>query len=312
MSGARLEYEALPVVSAAQLDQSTPEQRWLVETLWGAEAVGVIGGTPKSFKTWLGLEIAVSVASGTPCLGEFGVARPGPALIYLAEDSATVVRERLAALCAHRQVDLETLDVRVITVPTLRLDCEDDVRRLGATLRAHEPALLLLDPFVRMHVADENSAQAVASILAQLRDLQRTHQVAIIVVHHTRKNVRGGQHGQSLRGSGDFHAWVDSGLYITHEKQRLRLTIEHRAAPAPEPVYIDLVGQPPHLELVSAPDSEPSLEDRVLAALRRSEEPLRRTTLRSLLAINNTRLGDALAHLEQLGRVHRTPQGWAA
>jgi len=312
MSGARLQLEALPVVLAGRLHESTLEQRWLIESLWGTEAVGVIGGTPKSFKTWLGLELAVSVASGTPCLGEFGVPQPGPAMVYLAEDTATVVRERLVALCAHRRVDIQTLDVRVITVPTLRLDCEDDVNRLGATLEQHKPALLLLDPFVRLHTADENNVQAVAAILAHLRTLQRTHHVAIVVVHHTRKNSRGGQHGQSLRGSGDFHAWVDSALYLNHEKQRLRLTIEHRAAPAPEARYLDLVGEPPHLELVSAPDVEPNLEERVLIALRRAEEPLRRTALRGLLAVNNTRLGEALTQLEQLGRVRRTAEGWAA
>jgi hypothetical protein len=222
------------------------------------------------------------------------------------------VRERLTALCAHRDVDLEILDVRVITVPTLRLDCEEDVRRLDATLQVHKPRLLLLDPFVRMHAADENSAQAIAAILAHLRGLQRTHHVAIVVVHHTRKNTRAGQHGQSLRGSGDFHAWVDSALYLTHDKQRLRLSIEHRAAPAPEPVYIDLVGHPPHLELISAPGAEPSLDERVLAALRRADLPLTRTALRGLLAVNNKRLGDGLARLESLGRVRRTPQGWAA
>ena len=128
----------------------------------------------------------------------------------------------LAALCTHRGIDIESLDVRVITAPTLRLDCDDDVRRPDATLRAHKPRLLLLDPFVRMHTADENSAQAIAAILAHLRALQRTHHAAIVVVHHTRKNNRSGQHGQSLRGSGDFHAWVDSALYLTHHKQRLR------------------------------------------------------------------------------------------
>ena len=46
---------------------------------------------PKACKSWLGLEMAVSVASATPCLGTFPVREPGGVLIYLAEDSLEAV-----------------------------------------------------------------------------------------------------------------------------------------------------------------------------------------------------------------------------
>jgi len=63
----------LPVIRAADLDQEPPERRWLLRELWGHAAVGVIGGAPKCCKSWLGLDLALSVASATPCLGRFGV-----------------------------------------------------------------------------------------------------------------------------------------------------------------------------------------------------------------------------------------------
>ena len=223
------------VVRAVDLQQAPPEHRWLVETLWADQGVGFIGGTPKSLKSWIGLDLAVAVASKTPCLGHFQVRRPGPCLIYLAEDRADVVRERLEALAKARSLMLASLDVLVITTPALRLDRAEHCARLEATLATHRPRLLLLDPFVRLHRADENSAQEVAAILASLRELQRRHHLAITVVHHTRKSGGSRQPGQTLRGSGDFHAWADSALYLTHEKAGLRLTIEQRAAPAPEP-----------------------------------------------------------------------------
>jgi len=58
-----------------------------VEQLWGASSVGLIGGAPKCSKTWLGLDLALSVATGTPCLGHYAVPEPGPVLVYLAEDA---------------------------------------------------------------------------------------------------------------------------------------------------------------------------------------------------------------------------------
>lgn len=314
MNGAIARLTPLPVVRAAELQQAVAEQQWLIETLWTHRSVGLVGGTPKSLKTWLALELAVSVASGTACLGRFAVKHKGLALIYLAEDQPCDVRQRLQNLCEHRDVAMNQLDVLVITEPCLRLDDERDIERLDATLAQYKPTMLLLDPFVRLHRANENDAQEVARILASLRQLQRQHHSAIIVVHHTRKNQRSGQHGQALRGSGDFHAWADCALYLNHTSHNaLQMTIEHRAAQAPEPLYLRLVGQPPHPEIVQPDDEhQPGIEDRVLGSLRQSHNPMRRTVLRQLLAINNQRLGQALVTLENLGSIRRTDQGWIA
>ena len=61
-----------PVVRAGALEMpSTSSPLWLIENLWSARAVGIIGGAPKSLKTWLALEMAVALASGSPCLGSF-------------------------------------------------------------------------------------------------------------------------------------------------------------------------------------------------------------------------------------------------
>ena len=57
--------ESLPCVRACELLVEQEEQRWLIESLWGRSAIGLIGGAPKCCKTWLGLEMAVSVATGT-------------------------------------------------------------------------------------------------------------------------------------------------------------------------------------------------------------------------------------------------------
>ena len=68
--------------------------------------MGVIGGAPKCSKTWLGLDLALSVSTGTACLGRYAVPEPGPVLVYLAEDALPVVRERVGGMARHRGVDL--------------------------------------------------------------------------------------------------------------------------------------------------------------------------------------------------------------
>ena len=143
----RDDIEALPVIRAHCLEREPLEHRWLVEGMWPAEGVGVIGAHPKQGKTWLGLELAVSISSGTPFLGRFEVKQPGPALIYLAEDNDYAVRDRLEALCLHHRVPLSSLDLLVINVPQLRLDHRTQAIRLDVTLAKYRPRLLLLDPW---------------------------------------------------------------------------------------------------------------------------------------------------------------------
>ncbi len=168
----------LPVVPAGKLPTRPPEQRWLVEQVWSAEAVGIIGGEPKCGKSLLALDLAVSVASATPCLGRFPTARAGRVLLFAAEDPLPVVRERLEDLTAARGLDLQKLPLYVITASSLRLDQGDHRDRLCETVAKITPVLLVLDPFVRLHAIDENAAGEVAPVLAFLRQLQRKHPTA--------------------------------------------------------------------------------------------------------------------------------------
>jgi hypothetical protein len=300
--------------------------RWRIDQIWG-DGVGILGGPPKCAKSWCGLDLAVSLASATPFLGRFAVLDPGPTLVYLAEDALTQVRARIAGICLHRALDLASLDLHVITAPAVRLDQAADQARLAATLDRIRPKLLLLDPLVRLHRLDENSSADISALLGYLRELQRRFDVAIVVVHHMRKSIRA-HLGQALRGSGDLHAWNDHGAYLTRTGpggQHLRLTLEHRAAPALDPIALELVsradGNATHLQIIDASPipadaplaapAAPSLHDRVLSAIRHAGHPLSRAQLRAALRVNNNRLGHVLGELELAGRVRRSEAGIA-
>jgi RecA-family ATPase len=148
----------LPEVRAADLEELDPARRWLIEPLWIHAGVGSIGGLPKSCKSWMGLDMAVSVASGTPCLDTFPVRDPGGVLLYIAEDAGSLAKARLRGLCQHRGLDLNALPVDVITAAVVRLDLPLDQQRLAETISCRKPRLLLLDPFVRLHQVNENQA----------------------------------------------------------------------------------------------------------------------------------------------------------
>lgn len=307
--------EPLPVVRAASLEVEREEQRWLIEGLWARSAIGLIGGPPKCAKTWLGLDMAVSVATGTKALGHFPTATSGPVLVYLAEDALPQVRCRIEELCSGRHVDIHSLDLFVITSPVLRLDLHGDQQRLAQTIGQLRPRLVLLDPLVRMHRLDENSAAEISGLLGYIRDLQRRFDVAIVLVHHASKKQRS-QPGQALRGSSDLHAIGDCNAYLARNGQYLVLTLEHRAAASPEPMLLelDVHRNGTCLRVVegaaSAASSIPGLDEQILDALAGASEPLPRGVLRTRLRVNNQRLGDALRRLDDDHKILRTDRGW--
>jgi hypothetical protein len=309
------ENQSLPVVRVGEIRSDDNAQRWLVEGLWGSSSVGVIGGAPKCAKTWLGLDMALSVATGTACLGKYAVPEPGPVLVYLAEDALPIVRERVQGMTRHRGLDLAAVEIHVITAPVLRLDRDRDRTRLWDTAKRLRPRLLLLDPLVRLHGVDENNAGEVAELLAYFRSLQRQLDLSVLLVHHTRKNAAGGAAaGQGLRGSGDIHAFGDSNLYLRRTREHLVLSSEHRAAPASASVYLELIAtnaETTHLEVIAELEDgkRRSLEQQVLDRLTPGAV-FTRAKLRDSLGVKNERLGEALESLERAGRICRTPAGW--
>jgi hypothetical protein len=306
------EKEAFPVVRVDELARSEPETEWLLDKLWAAGSVGIVGGPAKCGKTWLALDMAVSLASGTPCLGLYHPTRRGRVLLYAAEDSQSILKQRIEAICRHRKLSLNNLEIFAITADRLRLDLASHQKRLTHTVEQLNPDLLLLDPLVRLHRIDENNAGEVSTLLDYLRTLQRQHNLAITLVHHTRKNCSSTHPGQALRGSSDLHAWVDAGLYLRRKNDHLMLLVEHRAAPSPSPVQLCLAGgDNPHLEIVNfETESSGDLCNDILLLLQKSGNPVTRTGMRQQLKTRNERLGKALAQLEQQHLAERTPDGW--
>jgi len=313
--------DRLPVCLAADLAVLAEEHRWLIQDLWAAEAVGVVGGEPKCCKSFLALDMAVAVASGKPCLRRFSVADPGPVLLYAAEDALHVVRRRLEGIAAAAGVTLAGLPVHVITARSLRLDDQDDRARLQFTVDALRPKLLILDPFVRLHRIDENASGDVAPLLGYLRNLQRRVHVAVCIVHHAKKGAGRIRAGQALRGSSEFHAWGDSNLYMRRTPdQQLVLAVEQRAAASIPALSLELRADEGHrlaLAVVldrapatatETPDLRPA--DRVEEVLAAATHPVSLSVLRAACHIRTASLCQTLNDLLRDGRVRKGPTGY--
>jgi hypothetical protein len=307
----------LPVQRASQLALADPQAQWLVEGLWSDQAVGILGGEPKSCKSFLALDIALSVAAGRPCLRQFAVPRAGPVLLFPAEDSLPVVRQRLEGIAAAAQVPFASLPIQVITAPTLRLDTPADRQRLANTVQQLQPTLLVLDPLIRLHRVDENDATQIAALLSFLRQLQRQFKLAVLLVHHARKDSNGSRPGQALRGSSELHGWGDSNLYLRRKGAQLTLSTEHRAAPSQDHIPLHLTqaeGGALSLTVAAAQahadPPAPSVAQRLRRLLAQHHQPIPLQRLRQLAGLRTATVCAALAQLCDQGLVCHDGRGY--
>ena len=302
---------ALPTRAPVELEDRPRRQRWLIDALWGRQAVGIIGGEPKCGKSFLALDIAVSVAAGVPCLRRFNTDQPGPVLMFAAEDAGHIVRTRLKGIAHAAGADFDSLDIAVIDVPVLRLDHRSDRQRLEETVQRIRPRLVLLDPLVRLHGVDENAVADIAPILGFLRDLQRRFETAVVLVHHSRKSAAT-RPGQALRGSSELHAWGDSNLYLRRRDNQIVMTVEHRAARGLNDIEIELAddGQGAALRLrrqvpdkaVPAPQTA---KQRIVEVLAEADKPLSQAQIRKRAAARNATVSASLQQLIRDRRVER-------
>ncbi len=330
----------LPLSWPWELTVLPEDKRWLVDHLWLDQGVGIIGGEPKCCKSFMALDLAVAVASGTAALREFKVNTSGLVLYFAAEDALHIVRSRLDGICAAAQIDLKSLKLQLITSHSLRLDLPEDVGRLERTIAALKPKLLILDPFVRLHRIDENNSGEVAPILAGLRRLQRAYGVAIMVVHHAKKGASSARAGQALRGSSEFHAWGDCNLYLRRDgKEHLSLSIEHRAEASFAGLPLKLVTEAPALalrldrdrsELLSPPADQGSqalleqlttqkaarasdqVQKKILSILKGSKEPLPIRLIRDACGVRTTTISTHIQMLMKAGQIQHSDLGYTA
>lgn len=233
--------EGAPLWAADLASVSIPRPRWLIDGIWTRGGCGFVSGAPKSYKSWLALDMAVAITTGVPMLGCHRVAAPGPVLYLQEEDSLATVVDRLDQVVAGRAPSHHwggSLDGLTWSPPQpLPIDIQahtgivlSDPRWLawlGDRVRQYSYHAVIIDTFTTT-VGDVDLDRAVdlqTRVLRPLRELAQTYDCAVIIVHHSRKNTQGSRRGSSMLGSVALHGWVDCALYLDRDEESGVITV---------------------------------------------------------------------------------------
>jgi hypothetical protein len=236
---------AFPALRWDKIETSNIE--WQIQDLVPRNSIVVLSGQPGIGKTWLSLELAISVCAKGKAFG-FYQASAGKVLLFNSEDApGAVTKPRIEAMCRGKQVnDLQNLFF--LDTHTLHLDDEQHQAKFAKTMEEMKPDLVVLDPFRNLHHANENDASQMAPILGFIRELQRKYGCSFLVVFHDRKpgeKDSSGSRGNRIRGSSAVEGWRDSCIFLDKEGDgpdaTTRLSVYHRGSRAPEPFSFNLI-----------------------------------------------------------------------
>jgi len=201
------------IVTAADLMAAElPPVRWGVRGVL-PEGVTLLAGKPKLGKSWLALGLCVAVAAGGVALGTRQVEQ-GDVLYLALEDNRRRLQKRLGKmLCGPAPEGLE------ISTSWPKLD-EGGVEALGAWLGEHpEARLIVVDTLakIRPRTRGQNVYQDDYAALEELLPLAAEHEVAIMVVHHTRK-MAAADPLDEISGSTGLTGGVDGVLVLKRDR----------------------------------------------------------------------------------------------
>lgn len=220
-----------PFTLAELFQEEFPPVLWLAENLIPLGGVTALTGDSNTYKSFLTIALAMSVAQGQPFLGNFATPK-GKVLLVDEENHRRYIRKRFEEMGME-----STEDILFLSHSGIKLDKGNYAMALKDVLDRERPALVVLDSLVRFHSKEENSATEMSKVMSEIRKLTADDR-AVVVIHHHKKE-QGFQRksgGQSVRGSSDIFASLDCHISVERKEDHLilsqnKLRVQHQLEP---------------------------------------------------------------------------------
>jgi len=199
--------------------------RYLVEPHLPAGEATMLYAPPRSFKSFLTMEYALSIALGRPFLGRFESTQG--VVIYLdLENRQDRLRERVRAAMQRDHIAVAALRGNLLmqdrgeSIPAWRMD-PDALEELGAYVEGVAPALIIVDNFRKglPFGVEENSNSEINPIINRLLEACERAESALLLVHHTNKG------NERYSGAGALEGSVANVMKIARDQETRKAVV---------------------------------------------------------------------------------------
>ncbi len=185
------------LLTAEQLDD-LPQPEWLIENILPRGAFIVLYGRPGSGKTFVALDMALSIVTGELVWNHLTMR--GSVLYLIAEGARGMARRKNAWQGNHSKTNLDGIFFLPEPV-NLTTQASYVLAQLADELEAD---LVIIDTLSRsMAGADENSAKDMSTVVEAVDAIRGKGQRSVIVVHHPVKDGRWARGHGALEGAAD-------------------------------------------------------------------------------------------------------------
>jgi putative DNA primase/helicase len=193
--------------------QPAPIQ-WLIKGWLQREATCMIHGASGSGKTFLVLDMALTVSSGLPEWNGHRVTKGN--VVYLAGEGHHGLKSRIAGWKQSKNVD--TLGDFYVSRTGLDLDTPEGLSHTFNAIKAtgKKPDLIIVDTLHRFLQGDENSAQDAKPMLDSCMALIHEFRCSVLFVHHTGVSAEA---KDRARGSSAYKAALENEINVQAEER---------------------------------------------------------------------------------------------
>jgi hypothetical protein len=176
-----------------------PILEWCVEKLFARPSLNLLVGDPGTKKTYLAIDLAVSVALGKPWLGHRVSTCP---VLFVDEESGMYQLWGRLNSALHSHGADRGAPFYFVSLGGYDLRNSEDVEQLLSRAHSVDAGLIVIDALANLMRSSENNLASVQPVLFNLRRIADHCRAAVVVIHH---NNRGGL----FRGSSSISAAMD-------------------------------------------------------------------------------------------------------
>lgn len=201
---------------------TAPQVEYLVDAMLWRTGTARIFGPPGETKSFLALDLALSLATGAPWkIGGQTNGRAPMVVHYVMAEGQAVNTSRTLAWLKHHEVDPERAEGTFWAIPQGVLLTPEGVTDYLAMVAEDRPALVILDTKARMMAGDENGPAENFALVRAVDAIKAACEGSVVLVDHTGFGPQ-----DRARGHSSVLAAMDTEIRVTYDRQNGVATAE--------------------------------------------------------------------------------------